>query len=185
MKGIIFNLLEEVVTSRINDSTWDDILDETGADGAYTSLGNYPDHEFVALLTSLAKHRKADPQELLSWFGRQSMPLLAARYPEFFSSHRRLRSFLLSLNEVIHSEVRKLYPGADVPVFQFNHPAGSSPDDPLVIHYRSERKLCHLAEGFIHGAADHFGESVRIEQQTCMHRGDAECTIACGFQAKK
>jgi predicted hydrocarbon binding protein len=41
--------------------------------------------------------------------------------------------------------------------------------------YRSPRRLCALAEGFIEAAATHFGEAAVIEQPTCMRRGDAEC----------
>jgi hypothetical protein len=87
------------------------------------------------------------------------------------------RSFVLTLNQIIHAEVRKLYPGADVPDFDFD----TSRDDVLVIGYQSARKLCALAEGFITGAATHFGEQAMIEQTACMHRGDDKCLIHCTF----
>ena len=47
------------------------------------------------------------------------MPLFAVRYPQFFEPHDCTRSFVLTLNDIIHPEVRKLYPGADVPEFDF------------------------------------------------------------------
>ena len=50
MKGIIFNLLEEVVTQEHGEEAWEDLLDRSGVEGAYTSLGSYPDQEFLALL---------------------------------------------------------------------------------------------------------------------------------------
>jgi hypothetical protein len=43
MKGIIFNLLEEVVIRDHGADTWDELLSATCLDGAYTSLGSYPD----------------------------------------------------------------------------------------------------------------------------------------------
>ena len=38
MKGIVFNLLEEVVTEAYGADAWDSLLDAAGLDGAYTSL---------------------------------------------------------------------------------------------------------------------------------------------------
>jgi hypothetical protein len=184
MKGIIFNLLEEVTTTAMGEAAWDGILEQAGADGAYTSLGNYADREFASLLQATAGRAGKDEKETLRWFGRQSMPILAQRYPEFFVKHDSLRSFLLSLNDVIHAEVRKLYPGADVPVFQFEMPAGEAAHDTLIIHYRSKRRLCMLAEGFIEGAADHYEERVTIRQSACMLESAPACAIGCTFHGR-
>ena len=49
MKGIIFNLLEEVVRKDYGDETWEDLLEAAQVDGAYTSLGNYPDEAMIKL----------------------------------------------------------------------------------------------------------------------------------------
>jgi len=184
MKGIIFNLLEEVVTKELGEDAWDAILVSAGAEGAYTSLGNYPDQEFANLIGALSQRTGQNCREALKWYGHHSMPFLALRYPEFFSQHQNLRSFLLSLNDVIHAEVRKLYPGADVPVFEFETPAGDAAHTTLIIHYRSKRKLCPLAEGFIAGAADQFREQVEVTQPSCMLDGAAECQFRCQFEKR-
>ena len=42
MKGIIFNLLEEVVRKDYGDETWEDLLEAGQVDGAYTSPGKLP-----------------------------------------------------------------------------------------------------------------------------------------------
>lgn len=181
MKGIIFNLLEEVVTAQFGDKAWDEILDSTGTDGAYTSLGNYPDEQFGTLLAALARRNGQSDQDSLRWFGRLSLPFLARRYPELFEPHGGIRSFLLSLNDVIHAEVRKLYPGADVPTFEFDAPAGAAAHDTLNIHYRSKRQLCALAEGFIAGASDHYREQVTVTQSKCMLKGADACVLVCNF----
>jgi hypothetical protein len=107
------------------------------------------------------------------------MPLLAARYPDFFVKYHNTRSFLLTLNDIIHPEVRKLYPGAVTPEFEFDTRTGAS--DQLGMSYRSPRKLCALAEGFVVGAADHYGEDVAIDHQRCMHRGDDHCLLQLRF----
>ena len=49
MKGIVFNLLEQLVARDYGEDTWDALLDASGLEGAYTSLGSYPDGDFVKL----------------------------------------------------------------------------------------------------------------------------------------
>ena len=178
MKGIVFNLLEDVVSRQYGDETWTRLLDEAGDDGVYTSLGSYADDKVFALVGAAARALGQSEDHVLRWFGRQSMPLLAERYPMFFAGLSGTRPFLLTLNDIIHPEVRKLYPGAYVPVFDFD---GSSPEM-LAMGYRSERKLCALAHGFIEGAADHFHEEAGCEQRLCMRRGDPKCLFELRFR---
>lgn len=183
MKGVIFNLLEAVATSRWGEDAWDDVLDSSGLTGAYTSIGNYPDEQFMVLLTRLPTPESFDDR--LRWFGRSALPLLAARYPEFFVGHTDTRSFLLTINDIVHPEVRKLYPDADVPIFGFGPSAGSDDGEgrPLLISYESVRRLCLLAEGFIMGAGDHYGERVDVTHPECMLRGARRCLIQCVMRA--
>ena len=177
MKGVVFNLLEGVVRSRLGDNTWDDLLDAAGVDGAYTSLGNYSDHEMGRLVQAAAQALGQSADEVLRWFGRHAMAELAERYPAFFCRHSDTRSFLLTLNDIIHPEVNKLYPGASTPVFDFD----SSGSDVLLMGYQSSRKLCALAHGFIEGAGDHYRETVALEHHSCMLRGDAKCLFRMRF----
>lgn len=177
MKGIIFNLAEEVVTSLHGEDVWDAVLDGAGVDGSYTSLGSYPDEELVALVAAAGDLLGAPPDDVLRSLGEGAMPLLAERFPSFFEGHSSSRSFILTLNDIIHAEVRKLYPDATVPDFGFESPS----DSEVVVQYDSPRRLCALAEGFIAGAAHHYGEDVTVEQPSCMHRGDPSCLLHCRF----
>ena len=173
MKGVIFNLLEQAVSTEFGEATWDMLLNEANLSGAYTSLGSYSDDEIVALVGVASKALNLPPFDVLRWFGQRAMPLLFARHPSFFSDHANTHGFLLTLNDIIHPEVHKLYPGAITPVFDF----GVSDDGDLVIGYISPRKLCALAEGFIRGSAEHFHEQVDIRQQQCMHDGASKCVF--------
>jgi len=177
MKGIVFNLLEEVVSGNYGESAWDKLLDDAGLDGVYTSLGNYPDESMQALVMAASATLNVPPFEVLRWFGRKAMPLLADRFPGFFSAQPSTRPFLLSVNSIIHPEVRKLYPLADCPTFEFQ----DAPDGALLMGYNSPRRLCALAQGFTEGAADHYGETVNFEHLQCMHRGDASCLCHIAF----
>lgn len=169
----MFNLLEEVVSDEHGTDVWDDLLVEAGVDGAFSSLGNYPDAELLGLVGAASVKLGLEADAIVRWFGARAIPLLAREYPAFFAPHRTTRDFLLTLNSVIHPEVRMIYPGADVPEFDF----GQDEAGALVIGYASQRKLCSLAEGFIDGTASHYGENVAIHQTACMKQGAERCRI--------
>jgi Haem-NO-binding len=177
MKGIIFNLLEEVVIRNYGEDAWDQLLTETALDGAYTSLGSYPDEQIRELVGAASKMLGLTSFEILRSFGQQAIPLLFDRYPKYFSAQPSTRPFVLSVNSIIHPEVRKVYPGADVPTFDFHDEVDGS----LAMGYSSPRRLCALAQGFIEGAATHYGEAVIFEHRECMHKGDKRCLCVISF----
>ncbi len=176
MKGIIFNLLEQVVTDEFGEATWDTLLDDAGVKGAYTAVGSYPHEELFALVGAASKATGRPPDDLVRWFGRSALPLLYQRYPQFFDGHDNTRAFVLTLNDVIHPEVRKLFPGAYAPTFDVDD---SGPV--VVLGYESHRGLCAFAEGLLEGAADHYGEQATIEQSACAKRGDPRCVLDVTF----
>ena len=173
MKGIVFNLLEQVVVQHHGDAVWEKLLEQTELSGSYTSLGSYPDSEIERLVMAASAMLSIPPSEVLRWFGREAMPLLAQRFPVFFTPHRQTIPFLKSVNSIIHPEVRKLYAGAGCPHFHFS----DTPDGGLRIGYNSSRKLCALAHGFIEGAAGQFQEKAEVEHVSCMNKGDERCDL--------
>jgi hypothetical protein len=176
LKGIIFNVFEQLVARERGEAAWDLLLEDSGLEGAYTSLGSYPDTDLSQLVEAASAAWDVPADELVRWLGREALPLFAQRYPQFFDPHATTAQFLLTLNQIIHPEVRKLYPGADVPTFDYR-----VSDDRLTMGYRSVRKLCMFGEGLIEGAAAHYGETVAIEQPTCMNRGDDRCVLEISF----
>ncbi|HEV3230564.1 MAG TPA: heme NO-binding domain-containing protein [Solirubrobacteraceae bacterium] len=179
MKGIVFNAFEEMIVGEHGEDAWDDLLDQAGLEGAYTSVGSYPYEELLALVGA-AEHVYGVPaDDLVRALGRSAIPLFAARFPAIFEPYHDARSLVLCLNEIIHAEVRKLYPGADVPTFDYEFPGPNV----VLMGYRSKRKLCTLGEGLVEGTAHYYGETVSIEQPTCMRRGDPRCTLAIRFGA--
>jgi predicted hydrocarbon binding protein len=79
----------------------------------------------------------------------------------------------MALNDIIHPEVRKLYPNAQTPWFTFE----SVDDAQIVMHYHSHRSFCKFGEGLILGSAPHFGERATVEQPICKLRGDDHCIL--------
>ena len=156
----------------------DHVRQDADVDAAFTSLDTYPDAVLRKLVAAVGKRAHKTPGEALQWFGRHSMPLLASQYPHFLR-HAELDAILHPDAERHHSpRGPQALSGADVPVFDFDT---SSPDE-LTLGYQSPRKLCALAHGFIEGAADHYGETVDVEQSECMHRGDAKCVFQLRFR---
>jgi hypothetical protein len=179
MKGIVFNMLQYAVETSHGADGWDRVLRDAGSEGAFTSLGSYPDGGLLALVAATGGLRgTTDPQAVIRWFACASTPYLVSRYPHFFAGHRSLRTFLPTLNDVIYPEVRKAFPGAVAPEFRF----GDSPEGYLVMEYHSPRKLCAFGEGLVEGAARHFGETVAITQPICALRGDDRCVLVCDIR---
>lgn len=179
MTGILFNLLEEAVVRRFGTETWTAMLAHVGSSG-YLPFDRYPDEDLFLLLEALPVDPETTAAERLRWFGRAAVPLLAERYPMIFAPHRNAESFLLTLNQLLHPGGPP--PGAaagplDLEVLE------SGPDADLVLGYRSSRRLCALAEGFVTGAADWYGERVRIVQPRCMLEGEDRCALVCTFEA--
>lgn len=174
MKGVIFNLVEEIVVSSHGDETWERLLEQAGVGGAYTSLGSYEDAELARIVAAASVALDVPEHDVLRWVGQQAMPLMIGRWPSFFAAHRTTKSFLRTLNGIIHPEVHKLYAGATCPHFDF----AEGTDGVLLIGYRSKRRLCGLAQGFIEGAAAHYHETAELRHLKCMHRGDDACLLS-------
>lgn len=174
MKGIVFTLLEDRILADYGEDAWDEILDEAGVDGIYTTLGNYPHEELVALLDAAEPYAGYSGRDAQRWFGRHALVQLADKYPELFEPHTSTRGFALTINDVIHPEVRKLYPGAEVPTFEVEE----HPDEgDLLLRYTSTRGLCSFAEGLLQGTGDLYGEEIDVEQPSCVHEGDDHCDL--------
>lgn len=173
MKGVIFNVVEETVRAEHGEEAWDGLLEAAGLDGAYTSLGTYPDHEMTALVAAACAVDGTSREDMLRHLGRAGFSRLAERNTQLMADFTDARTLLLGLNSVIHPEVRKVYPGAEVPTFD----VVSGESDHLSLSYRSKRGMCHFAEGLALGAGDLFGETIIVTQPICEHRGGDHCEL--------
>lgn len=174
MKGLVFVLLENRIRADHGDQAWDEILEETGLEGVYTTVGDYPYQEFVALLEAAEPYIGERGREAQRWFGRRALHQLAEEFFELFEPHDSTRAFALTINDVIHPEVRKLYPGAEVPTFDIDE---APAEGDLLLRYNSGRGLCSFAEGLLEGTADLYGETITVEQPACVHEGDPHCDL--------
>jgi hypothetical protein len=166
MKGIVFTLLNDLVEERFGLGMWDKILAKVQpvSGGVYNAGGTYPDTELFAIVGALSEFTQIPSKVLVQTFGEFMFPVLAKRYQVFFRSGQTLKDFLLSIHSVVHVEVRKLYPNAGLPDFSYEDTGSNS----LAMVYRSERRLCALAEGLLLGASKHFGQAIELSHSPCM-----------------
>lgn len=179
MKGIIFDVVAEIVISKHGEDAWDSILVAAGSDGVYTALGSYPDSDLMALVAASGDALNLTPDQTLVVLGQHAFGVFSQRYPELLTGIDSLRTCLSSLNTIIHPEVLKLYPSATPPDFELT----DLPNGDLRLRYISRRHLCRLAEGLVLGAADHFGEDVVLLHESCRDRGDEQCTLKVNWTA--
>jgi len=79
MKGIVFNLLQEVIVHELGENTWDQLLEAAQVDGVFTSLGNYPDADLFKIVAAASAALKQPPEQIVRWFGVKALPLLAKK----------------------------------------------------------------------------------------------------------
>lgn len=173
MKGIIFNYLGEMVEEQFGLEAWDALLAKTGLDGQFIASETYPDEQLMSLVAAANEATGIDSKDLVRAFGQFMLPHFKATNPQFFEGQSDLKSFLLTVDRVIHVEVRKLHPGSVLPEFSYDDES----DSELTMHYTSPRKLCFLAEGLIQGSAEHFNTQYELDHSQCMHDGADFCTL--------
>lgn len=173
MKGIVFDILRDMVEEYYGLEGWNAVLEEAGSEGLYTSAQTYPDEELQKLVEAAVKVTGKEASSLVFTFGEYMAAEFYQRFPAFFDEADNLLDFLHSVDQIVHMEVRKLYPDANLPTFSYDQNAPSE----LTMHYSSPRKLCWLAEGLISGSARHYGSYIEMHHSPCMHDGADHCSI--------
>ncbi len=145
MKGIVFREFLEMVEESFGMNVADRIIQESElpSGGAYTSVATYDHREILTLVGKLHEQTQVPVPDLVRAFGRHLFHRFVALYPGFFVGVPSAFAFLQRIDGIIHVEVRKLYPDAELPAFDCE-PLGS---DRLAMIYRSQRPFVELAEG--------------------------------------
>ena len=178
MKGVVFNIFSELVAESFGIEVWDQLIEQTSpeSDAIYTSTEVYPDSELIAYVSTLSAITGVAVPELIRTFGTFMMHKFHSLHPEFMENHTA-KSFLESVHDVVHVEVKKLHSDTLLPEFTYE----STGDSQLTMFYASPRKLCHLAEGLIVGSSKIFSEEIDISHTECMHEGAERCRLDLNF----
>jgi hypothetical protein len=163
MKGMVFTEFLEMVEERFSPSLADQIITAANlpSGGAYTAVGTYDQGEMWSLVIELGKASGIPVPQLMREFGEHLFHRLTAGYPGFFDGVASTFDFLQGLETAVHSEVRKLYPDAELPQFDVSERS----TDRMVMVYRSTRHFADLAEGLLRGCVAHFGERFDIARE--------------------
>ena len=183
IKGVIFNLLEDFIAEGWGEQALDEILSDCPlhTKEPFVGPGTYPDADLFSIAGAAARKLGVPLSDAVRAFGRYLVPKLLEKYPVFDQGHVDTKSFLQSVDGVIHVEVHKLMPKAVTPRFTYEDVG----EGQLRIRYESERKLCHLMEGMLEAAAAHFGETLHYEQSKCLHAGDSHCEFELTFGVER
>jgi Haem-NO-binding len=164
MKGIIFTEFLEQLEQSHSFELVDTILQDANppSRGAYTAVGTYPHSEMVALLNALCHRQNLNLPDVLSDFGRYLFGRFASSHPTFLHQQHDAFEFLAGIENVIHAEVLKLYPEAELPTFEVEVHTPQK----LVLLYTSARQMQDLADGLIQGCLTYFNCVASVERQT-------------------
>jgi hypothetical protein len=168
--GLVFGALHEYSEEALGRPA----AEEVWAGRRYGLDETYADEEFLAQLEQVRAAVDAPLATVLRDLGAFTARHVFFRlYPGYYADSAGVFAFLLGIEDKIHDVVRATIAGA-VPPKLHVRPLG---DDSVLVSYTSERRLCHLLEGLVHGVAVHYGDAVALEEIQCMHRGDPGCVF--------
>ncbi|WP_323767406.1 heme NO-binding domain-containing protein [Marinovum sp.] len=160
MKGMVFTELLSMAEHALGEDAVDDILDTLAldSDGAYSAVGNYPCGELMRIVGAISEQTAIPVPDLQRQFGQWVHGRFVEGYPGFFADKPNALAMLDAIENEVHVEVRKLYPDAELPVFEVEWHGTRA----LTMTYRSERPLVPFCHGMIEACVAHFGEPAEI-----------------------
>ncbi|MBF0383387.1 MAG: heme NO-binding domain-containing protein, partial [Magnetococcales bacterium] len=113
----------------------------------------------IDMVIALSAKSGTPVDELVQAFGVHLMGRFKILYPAFFQDKKDSFEFLEGIEDTIHTEVRKLYPTAELPNIDWK----LINENCMEIHYNSNRPFSALAVGLIKGCIQHFNEEADIK----------------------
>jgi hypothetical protein len=130
----------------------------------------------MALVGTTTTKLGISTDDALAAFGKYSFPKLANAVPQLMEGLETAQQFFISLESVIHTEVRKLDPEANPARFTVEVTGEST----LLMHSESPLGLFALVAGFIDGVASWYDQPVLHE---IVSTDGANATFALTFPA--
>jgi hypothetical protein len=158
MKGVVFTEYLEFIEEQFGFDVVDDMIEKAGVSGVYTQAGNYEFNELFEMVQSLSKISKTAVGVLIGAFAKHLFKKLVVIYPKPVQEYSNSFEFISNIDNVVHPEVKKLYPEAELPTFE----TVSYTNNTLVMKYKSTKPLMDLAQGLMEGCAEHYNEKLDI-----------------------
>ncbi|MCF2856162.1 heme NO-binding domain-containing protein [Pseudoalteromonas sp. SMS1] len=172
MKGHIFILLEDFVSEVASDALLYDALDACSFDTSqgFVRTENYPDEHLVELVGMVVDKMGISLSQAHFGFGQWLYPKLTSLLPSHFTQHPHPAHVLQKLDFLHQIELKKLYPDAQPPAFQYIPTSEYSAE----LIYTSPRKLFDLVKGVLAGMSTYYQVEITVEMQAHW-RGDENC----------
>ena len=160
MKGIVFTEFLDLVEVKFGVEMVDKIITQSELDsgGAYTSVGTYKFSEMLQLLQNLSKNTGISTDDLLLVYAEHFFSVLEASYPGLLNTYTDPIEMISSIENHIHVEVRKIYPDAELPMFEVVEKS----NDSLIMIYKSSRAMHHFGLGLMNKTFEHFNSKAEI-----------------------
>jgi len=173
--GIIFFYIQKFADEATSGkTTWLKIRETISVSNTrYLPNEVYPDGDAVKLLQEIADTCGETLPSLIERFGEFLAPHLIKVAGQYIDPTWQTLDLIENTEGIIHKMIRTANPGAEPPVLET---VRHSPNE-LHLVYSSGRQLCLLAKGITRGLADHYGETIVIEETSCMHKGDPFCSL--------
>ena len=171
MKGTIFVELVSMAEDAFGEEVVDEVLAKADLDndGAFTAVGNYPCSELIKIVVAFSDHSGISAEKLQRMFGHWMMDHFVENYAEFFSGKTDSFSLLEAVDGEIHVEVKKLYPDAELPVFETERLG----DDQLKLTYSSPRPLVEFCHGMVEACLERYNQTAKIGRCPVAHNANA------------
>ena len=161
MKGIVFTEFLEMVENEFGLEVLDSIILKSNlpTGGVYTSVGTYDFFEMQSLIVNLSKETGIPVDDLIYAYGRYFFSVLTRNHRDIFGLYASPIEMLASIENHIHVQVRKIYPGAELPTFKII----VQQEDYLEMVYYSERSMYMFAKALMEKTFEHYDSGYRIE----------------------
>jgi hypothetical protein len=154
MKGVVFTEFLSLVDDNFGEETTERVVASCplASGGVYTAVGTYDPGELKALVGALSTDTAISPDELQRLYGFHLFSRFGELYPALLEGYQCPAAFIAAVGPVIHREVHKLYPEAELPDIR----ATAIGEEALTVNYRSRRDLPHFCRGLLQGCLGHF-----------------------------
>ena len=180
MHGLIFMTWEKYLAERFGPSFLQSYRKSIGEPISALPLANrlYDDAALLAGVGAAHDLSRFPVETLLREYGRYFIlnGLTGHLCSYILSNVSSGRDLLLTMRDA-HARLRRTLDGMQPPLFEY---LSAAPHE-VTLLYDSPRQLCTVLFGAIEGAALRYGETVQIEELSCMKKGAASCKIKASF----
>jgi len=169
MKGIVFTEFLDLVEHKFGLEVLDEIISKSNLEsgGSYTAVGTYSFSEMLQLLQHLSSKVNISIDDLLLVYGEHFFSVLESNYNHLLDLYSEPIELLASIESHIHVEVQKIYPDAELPIFDVIEKSNNK----IVMVYKSSRAMHHFGLGLMKKTFEHFNSSASIELEKLNDKG--------------